>query len=101
MKDWKACFRRKCSCSAPSRSFGHQREHRKKSRMKLLQGFTLFAGLLAASPAAAQDGLRQRIDTTMALAEGGTLSVNIYSGRVNVTGARSSGVRVRGTADRD
>ena len=69
--------------------------------MKLLEGLILVAALLAASPAGAQDGLRQRIDTTMALAEGGTLSVNIYSGRVNVTGSRSSAVHVRGTADRD
>jgi hypothetical protein len=69
--------------------------------MRSITGLGILAALIAVSPAAAQDGLRQRVDTTMTLEEGGTLSVNIYSGRVNVTGARGSSVRIRGTADRD
>ena len=69
--------------------------------MRAITGLAVFAALVAASPAGAQEGLRQRVDTTITLAEGGTLNVNIYSGRVNVTGARGSSVRVRGTADRD
>ena len=44
---------------------------------------------------------RERVDTTFALGAGGTLSVSIYAGRVNVTGASGSTVRIRGTADRD
>ena len=49
-----------------------------------------------ASPAGAQD--RSRVDTTVAIGEGGTLSVSIYSGRVSVTAGTGPNVRVQGLA---
>jgi DUF4097 and DUF4098 domain-containing protein YvlB len=43
----------------------------------------------------------ERVDTTLALDRNGTVSISIYSGRVNVTGASGSSVRIRGTVERD
>lgn len=42
-----------------------------------------------------------RVDTALALERNGTLSISIYSGRINVTGTSGSTVRIRGTAERD
>jgi hypothetical protein len=49
--------------------------------------------------AAGQEGPRERVDTTVAISEGGTLNVSLYSGRVNVTGTSGSSIRIRGTAE--
>ena len=43
----------------------------------------------------------ERVDTTLTLERNGTLRISIYSGRVSVTGASGSSVRIRGTAERD
>ena len=43
----------------------------------------------------------ERVDTTLTLDRNGTVRISIYSGRVNVTGATGSSVRIRGTAERD
>jgi DUF4097 and DUF4098 domain-containing protein YvlB len=43
----------------------------------------------------------QRVDTTVSLEKGGTLSVSVWSGRVNVSAGSGSSVRVRGTVERD
>lgn len=60
--------------------------------------FTAVLSILAtAGSAAAQTGLRDRVDTTVTLERGGTLSVSLYSGRANVTGTSGSAVRIRGT----
>jgi len=59
-------------------------------------------GVLASAGAVqAQDyGASQRIDTTLTIDRGGTLSVSVYAGRVNVVGSSGSQVRVRGTVER-
>ena len=59
------------------------------------------AGVAGAQSSSRNTGDRERVDTTFALGQGGTLSVSIYAGRVNVIGASGSSVRIRGTADRD
>lgn len=69
--------------------------------MRVLTGVIVAAGLASMTPthkAGAQG--RVSVDTTVNLGRGGTLSVSIYSGRVNVTGTSGSSVRVRGSADR-
>lgn len=43
----------------------------------------------------------QRVDTTVSLERGGTLSVSVWSGRVNISAGSGSSVRVRGTVERD
>jgi DUF4097 and DUF4098 domain-containing protein YvlB len=44
---------------------------------------------------------RESVDTTFTLDRGGTFSVSVHAGRVSVTGASGSSVRIRGTLDRD
>jgi DUF4097 and DUF4098 domain-containing protein YvlB len=63
--------------------------------------------LLVAAVLAIPSGVRaqgytlpERVDTTVALDPGGTVSVSIYSGRVNVVGTSGSSVRIRGAADK-
>ena len=46
-------------------------------------------------------GSPERVDTTLTLDRNGTVSISIYSGRINVTGGTGSTVRIRGTAERD
>lgn len=57
-----------------------------------------------AAPAAAEaqqsTAYRQRVDTSVTIERGGTLSVSVYSGRVNVVGGSGSTVRIRGTVER-
>ncbi len=70
--------------------------------MKLFTGVIVAVGLASMTPthiAGAQSD-RVSVDTTVSLDRGGTLSVSIYSGRVNVTGTAGSSVRIRGSADR-
>lgn len=56
----------------------------------------------AASTARAQSfESPQRVDTTVSLERGGTLSVSVWSGRVNVSAGSGSSVHVRGTVERD
>lgn len=55
----------------------------------------------SAGSAGAQAEYRERIDTTVTLERGGTLSVSMYAGRVNVTGTSGSQVRIRGMVDRN
>src|SRR5688500_4815073 len=43
---------------------------------------------------------RERVDTTVTLERGGTLSVSIHNGRVNVVGGSGNRVRIQGNADR-
>ena len=43
----------------------------------------------------------QRVDTTLSLDKNGTVSVSIFSGRVNVVGTSGSQVRIRGTTEND
>jgi len=60
--------------------------------------------MLTASRALAQDSRfdrPQRVDTTLSLDKNGTVSVSIYSGRVNVVGTTGSQVRIRGTTEQD
>ena len=59
--------------------------------------------LSVASVAKAQSNFDSpaRVDTALTLERNGTLSISIYSGRVNVTGTSGSTVRIRGTAERD
>ncbi len=45
-------------------------------------------------------GGRERVDTTVTLERGGTLSVSIHNGRVNVVGGSGNRVRIQGNADR-
>jgi DUF4097 and DUF4098 domain-containing protein YvlB len=61
----------------------------------------LAAASIALGPSLAGAQGRERVDTTMTLDGGGTLSVSIHSGRVSVTGSSGSAVRIRGTMDRD
>ncbi|HEX2722890.1 MAG TPA: hypothetical protein VHM24_08230, partial [Gemmatimonadaceae bacterium] len=43
---------------------------------------------------------RQRVDTSLTLERGGTLSVSVYSGRISVVGGSGSTVRIQGTVER-
>jgi hypothetical protein len=65
---------------------------------------SLFAGLVTIAvpgvAAAQRSGSMERIDTTLTLDRGGTLSVSVYSGRVNVVGITGSNVRIRGAVER-
>ena len=63
----------------------------------------LGAMLSIASVAQAQENFRspERVDTTFTLDRNGTVSISIYSGRVNVIGTTGSTVRIRGTAERE
>lgn len=73
-----------------------------------IKAIALTAGLVVAGAStpshalrAQSDLYRQRIDTTVTLERGGTVSVSVYSGRVNVVGGTGSEVRIRGTSDRN
>jgi hypothetical protein len=73
-----------------------------------IKTIALSAGLLIAGASTPSHALRaqsvsyrQRIDTTVTLERGGTLSVSVYSGRVSVVGGSGSDVRIRGTSDRN
>ncbi|MEO8578346.1 MAG: DUF4097 family beta strand repeat-containing protein [Gemmatimonadales bacterium] len=59
-------------------------------------------GLMAPAAAEAQENnaYRERVDTSVTMEKGGTLSVSVYSGRVSVTGASGSTVHIRGTVER-
>lgn len=72
-----------------------------KTFLKGLAGLAAMLGIAGA--AQAQDNFRspERVDTTFTLDRNGTVSISIYSGRVNVTGTTGSSVRIRGTAERD
>ena len=67
----------------------------------VLRALVLAAAALLPAVAGAQDGARERVDTTVAIDRGGTLSISIHSGRVSVTGSSSSSARIRGTMDRE
>ena len=72
--------------------------------MRFLSGLAVAVAFCLALPsgeAFGQTGNRERMDTTVSIDRGGTLSVSLYSGRVNVTGVSGSNVRVRGTLDRE
>lgn len=72
--------------------------------MKVISGLAVavaFCLALPAGDAVAQTASRERMDTTVTLNRGGTLSVSLYSGKVNVTGVSGSDVRIRGTLDRE
>jgi hypothetical protein len=58
--------------------------------------------VLFALPASAQSrsAYTTPVDTTVTIERGGTLSVSVYSGRVNVTGGSGSQVQIRGTTER-
>jgi hypothetical protein len=68
----------------------------------------VFCGLVVASLAfgsvskagAQDDRYRDRIDTTVTVERGGTLTVSVYSGRVNIVGVSGSQLKVKGTVDR-
>lgn len=55
----------------------------------------------APQAAGAQTGIRDRVDTTVAIGRGGTLAVSIHAGRVSVTAGSGSDVRIRGEANMD
>jgi DUF4097 and DUF4098 domain-containing protein YvlB len=59
-----------------------------------------FAGVASTAGAQSFDS-PQRVDTTVSLERGGTVSVSVWSGHVNVTGNSGSSVRIRGTVERD
>jgi hypothetical protein len=58
--------------------------------------------VLFAMPAGAQaqSGYTTPVDTTVSIEHGGTLSVSVYAGRVNVTGGSGSQVQIRGSTER-
>ena len=60
------------------------------------------AALIAPAAAGAQQSsaYREKVDTSVTMERGGTLSVSVYSGRVNVVGTNGSTVRIRGTGER-
>jgi hypothetical protein len=58
------------------------------------------AGTLAAAQQANAQTDRQRVDTTVNIDRGATLSVSVYTGRVSVTNGAGSQVRIQGYADR-
>jgi DUF4097 and DUF4098 domain-containing protein YvlB len=60
----------------------------------------VIAMLAPAGVATAQSQYRDRVDTAVTLEPGGTLSVSLYSGRVNVTAGTGSRATIRGTANR-
>lgn len=61
----------------------------------------LAAALIAPSSARGQTGAySQKVDTSVALERGGTLSVSLHAGSVNVVGTTGSTVRIRGTIER-
>ena len=59
----------------------------------------LVAATLFAPAAAEAQGFRQRVDTSVTIEKGGTLSVSVYSGRVNVVGGSGSTVRIQGMVE--
>lgn len=70
----------------------------------ILKSVACLAAMLSIAGAAqAQDSFRspERVDTTFTLERNGTVSISIYSGRVNVTGTSGSTVRIRGTAEQE
>ena len=54
----------------------------------------------ATTARAQDDRYREKFDTTVTIDRGGTVSVSVYSGRVNVVGVSGSQVRVKGYVDR-
>ena len=60
------------------------------------------AALMAPAIAGAQEsyGYREKVDTSVTIEKGGTLSVSVYSGRVNVVGTNGNTVRIRGTVEK-
>lgn len=62
----------------------------------------LVAGaLIGPSAASAQSAVaRQRVDTSVTLERGGTLSVSVHAGSVTVSGTSGSTVRIQGTVER-
>lgn len=69
-------------------------------KRKIFAVCAALAAVMIAEPgsAGAQSfGAPQRVDTTLSIGNGGTLSVSVHGGRVSVTGTAGSSVRVRGT----
>ncbi len=68
----------------------------------------MFCGIAAVATAfgpvekasAQDDRYREKFDTTVAIERGGTVTVSVYSGRVNVIGVPGSQVTVKGVVDR-
>lgn len=58
--------------------------------------------VLFAMPASAQvrHSYASTVDSTVTIEKGGTVSVSVYSGKVNVTGGSGSQVQIRGTTER-
>jgi hypothetical protein len=69
-------------------------------KVSVMRAAGIVAAMLLPAIAGAQSN-RERVDTTVTLDRGGTLSVSVHSGRVSVTGGPGSSVRIRGTMDRD
>jgi DUF4097 and DUF4098 domain-containing protein YvlB len=70
-------------------------------RLALAIAFTAaFTGVSSTASAQSFDS-PQRVDTTISLERGGTVSISVWSGQVNVTGSSGSSVRIRGTVERD
>ena len=77
----------------------------KRGQMKTLWMFcsavVVASAFVPTGKAAAQDDrYREKFDTTVAMDRGGTVSISVYSGRVNVLGVSGSQVRVKGWVDR-
>ncbi len=71
--------------------------------MKIISLAVLACAVISATPApsSSQDyTASQRVDTTVALANGGTLRVSVFAGRVNIVGTSGSSVRVRGVVEK-
>ena len=67
----------------------------------LCVAIALIGVLSPARSAGAQDArYREKFDTAVTLDRGGTVSVSVYSGHVNVIGAAGSQVKVHGVVDR-
>lgn len=56
--------------------------------------------LIAPVVGGAQSSYREKVDTSVTIEKGGTLSVSVYSGRVSVIGGSGSTVRILGTVER-
>lgn len=69
-------------------------------RIASMAALSIAAAFAVSGAARAQDGPRQRVDTTVSLDKGGTLSVSVYSGRVSVVGGSGESVHIRGTTSR-
>jgi DUF4097 and DUF4098 domain-containing protein YvlB len=60
----------------------------------------LAAGVLAPARNAGAQDYSEKFDTTVTLDRGGTVSISVYSGHVNVIGVSGSQVKVHGVVDR-